>query len=102
MPDRWTNFVDLESAIEMYTPIYQLFLSDNDFWRASNSLQFDETIGIYVCRLLGSSEYLGLVNNRHPMVPLSTLRAGFRLVLHGLATETVHELLVRHKRAQSA
>lgn len=25
---------DLETAIEIYTPLYQLFLTDNDFWRA--------------------------------------------------------------------
>jgi hypothetical protein len=32
------NFIDLETAIEIYTPIYQFFLTDNDFWRATNSL----------------------------------------------------------------
>jgi hypothetical protein len=102
MPNRWSNFVDLETAIEIYTPVYQLFLTDNDFWRASNSLQFDETIGIYVAKLLNVPHLTGLVNNRHPMVPLATLRAGFRLVLHGLATESLHALLVEHKRKQIA
>jgi hypothetical protein len=100
MPDRWTNFIDLQTAIELYTPMYQLFLTDNDFWRASTSLQLDETIGIYVARIVGTPETLALINNRHPMVPMSTLRAGFRLVLHGLATETQHAILVRHKRQQ--
>ena len=102
MPDRWTNFVDLETAIEIYTPIYQLFLTDHDFWRASNSLQFDEVIGIYVAKLLRSPQNLALVNNRHPMVPLSTLRAGFRLVLHGLGTEMLHAMIVEHKRRQAS
>jgi uncharacterized protein DUF6999 len=98
MPDRWTNFIDLETAVELYTPIYQLFLTDNDFWRASSSLQLDETIGLYVAKLLGTPWTAALINNKHPMVPLSTLRAGFRLILHGLATETQHAILVRHKR----
>jgi hypothetical protein len=40
------NFLDLESAIEIYTPLYQLFLTDSDFWRACNSLQLDETVAI--------------------------------------------------------
>ena len=40
-----------------------------------------------------------LVNNKHPLVPMSTLRAGYRLVLHGLATETLHAMLVQFKRA---
>jgi hypothetical protein len=100
MPNRWTNFIDLQTAVEMYTPVYQLLLTDNDFWRASNSLQLDETVGLYVARLLGTPWTPGLINNRHPLVPLSTMRAGFRLVLHGLATELQHAILVQHKRAQ--
>lgn len=98
LPDRWTNFVDVQTAIEIYTPVYQLFLTDNDFWRASNSLQLDETIGLYVGRILNAPEYVGLVNNKHPIVPLSTLMAGFRLMLHGLAAESLHALLRDYKR----
>jgi hypothetical protein len=101
MPDRWTNFIDLQTAIELYTPVYQLFLTDNDFWRACNSLQLDETIGLYVARLLGTTWTPALINNRHPLVPLATMGAGFRLVLHGLATETQHALLVRFKRERA-
>lgn len=44
-PDRWTNILDLRSSIELFTPFYQFFLTANDFVRASNSLQLDETIG---------------------------------------------------------
>jgi hypothetical protein len=98
MPDRWHNFVDLQTAIELFTPVYQLFLTDNDFWRATNSLQLDETIAIYVARILQQPHNLVLLNNKHPMVPESTLRAGYRLVLHGLASEMLYELLVRERR----
>ena len=96
---RW-NLVDLQTAIEAYTPLYQLFLRNNDFWRASNSLQLDETIGIYVAKLLGSPFHLFFSNNRHPIVPLSTLRAGFRLMLHGLAAEQLHYHLRQWKRGE--
>lgn len=102
MPDRWSNFLDLMTAIECFTPVYQLFLTDNDFWRATNSLQLDETIGILASKIIGSNDRLALINNKHPMVPLSTLRAGFRLVLHGLATEQLHALLVELKHKQAA
>lgn len=98
LPDRWHNFIDLQTAIELFTPAYQLFLTDNDFWRATNSLQLDETIAIYVARIVGQPQNLVLLNNKHPMVPESTLRAGYRLVLHGLASEMLYELLVREKR----
>ena len=97
MPNRWTNFIDLQSGIELFTPIYQLFLTDADFWRATNSLQLDETIGVYVATLLHAREHLMLVNNRHPLVPMSTLRAGFRLTLHGLSTEMLHAFLMQQK-----
>jgi hypothetical protein len=98
LPKRWLNFIDVETAIELYTPMYQLFLTDSDFWRACNSLQLDETVALYTSRILGDTSYLGLVNNKHPLVPLSTLQAGYRLLLHGLAAESLHAVLVRHKR----
>lgn len=100
MPNRFTNFVDLATAIEMYTPVYQLLLTDNDFWRSVHSLQLDETIALYVATILNSPEHLVLLNNKHPLVPMSTLRAGYRLVLHGLSSEMLHYLLVKKKREQ--
>jgi len=100
MPQGRFNFLDLQSAIELFTPLYQLMLTDNDFWRAANSLQLDETIGIYAATILAAPEHLILVNNNHPLVPLSTLRAGHRLVIHGLSTEMLHSLLMKFHHAQ--
>ncbi len=99
MPRGWLNFLDLEAAIEIYTPMYQLLLTDSDFWRATNSLQLDETIALYVTTLMGDHKFLGLVNNRHPIVPESILGTGHRLMLHGLAVELLHAHLVKRKRA---
>jgi hypothetical protein len=99
-PNKWTNVLDLRSAIELFTPFYQLFLTSNDFVRASNSLQLDETIAIYTSQILGTPGHLGLVNNKHPMVPVTTFSAAYRLVLHGLAAETLHEILVNVKLQQ--
>lgn len=96
-PKKWTNVLDLRSAIELFTPFYQLFLTSNDFIRASNSLQLDETIAIYTAQIMGTPGHLGLVNNKHPMVPETTYSAAYRLVLHGLAAETLHEILVNMK-----
>jgi len=101
-PNKWTNILDLRSAIELFTPFYQLFLTANDFVRASNSLQLDETIAIYTAQILGTPGHLGLVNNKHPMVPATTYSAAYRLVLHGLASETLHEILVNLKLGKSS
>ena len=45
-PNRWLNFIDLATAIEIFSPIFQLYLTEEDHSRAISSLQFDETIGI--------------------------------------------------------
>lgn len=97
MPRRWTNVLDLQSSIELFTPIYQLLLTDSDFWRATNSLQLDETIGLYAATILDAHAHLVLVNNKHPLVPMSTLRAGYRLTLHGLSTEMLHAFLMKRR-----
>lgn len=96
------NGIDLHSAVEAYTPVYQLLLSDSDFWRASNSLQLDEIIGVYVARILGNPYNLAFMLNRHPLIPESTLKAGYRLMLHGLVTEQLHGYLRQLKRAQAS
>jgi hypothetical protein len=101
-PDTWLNLLDVESAIEIYTPLYQIFLTDSDFWRACNSLQLDETVALYASKLVGDPSYLGLVNNKHPLIPLSTLQAGYRLLLHGLAAECLHAALVQMKRQRGS
>ena len=62
----------------------------------------DETIGVYCARLTGLPEHLVMLNNKHPLVPESTLRAGYRLVLHGLSTEMLHGLLLQLKAQQAA
>lgn len=92
------NVFDLQTCIDLFTPIYQLFLTDRDFWRSVHSLQLDETIGIYAAKVLNMPDGLILVNNKHPMVIPATWSAGYRLVLHGLSSEMLHALLVREKK----
>lgn len=97
----WLNIIDLQTCIDIFTPVYQLFLTDSDFWRSVHSLQLDETIGIYATKVLNKPDGLILVNNKHPMVVPATWSAGYRLVLHGLSSEMLHALLVDAKRANS-
>jgi uncharacterized protein DUF6999 len=95
------NFADVQTAIEAYTPLYALFLPRADFIRAANSLQLDETIAIYLAKILGTDYHLAFVENHHPMVQLSTLQAGYRLMMHGLDCEALHGWLRGMKRAQA-
>ena len=101
LPHGRFNVIDLQTAIELYTPAYAMLLSDRDFWRASNSLQLDESIALYAARLTGEERHLAMVSNRHPLVPFSTLGAAFRLMIHGLSTEMLHGFLCELKAAKA-
>jgi hypothetical protein len=96
-PRRWTNFIDIQTATDLFAPVFQLLLTDREFWRSCHSLQFDETIGIYFAQLLGLHNRLFLVNNRHPMIPNMTLECSIRLSLHSYSTEVLHGLLMQLK-----
>ena len=96
-PNGRLNFIDLETAIEMIGPFFQLFISDTEYWRASISLQLDETIGVYMATLLNKPERLFFVNNKHPLCANNVVEAPRRLVLHGLSTEMVHASLLELK-----
>jgi hypothetical protein len=98
----WLNFADVQTAVEVYTPLYALLLPRADFIRASNSLQLDEPVAIYIGKILGTDYHLAFIKNGHPLVPLTTLQAGFRLMMHGLDCEALHGWLRLMKRRQAA
>ena len=102
LPKGWLNFVDVQTAIEVYTPLYALFLPRADFIRAANSLQLDETVAIYIAKILGADYHLAFIKNGHPLVQLSTLQAGYRLMMHGLDCEGLHGWLRMIKARQAA
>lgn len=97
----WSNFADVQTAVEAYTPLYALLLPRADFIRASNSLQLDEPVAIYIAKILGTDYHLSFIKNGHPLVPLSTMQAGFRLMMHGLDCEAMHGWLRLLKRRQA-
>ncbi|ANP46961.1 DUF6999 family protein [Candidatus Viadribacter manganicus] len=97
----WLNFADVQTAVEVYTPLYALLLPRADFIRASNSLQLDEPVAIYIGKILGTDYHLSFIKNGHPLVALSTMQAGFRLMMHGLDCEALHGWLRLLKRRQA-
>ena len=96
------NFIDVQTAVEAYTPLYALLLPRSDFIRAANSLQLDEVIAVSIAKILGTPYHLAFIKNGHPMVQLSTLQAGYRLMMHGLDCEGIHGWLrvLKHRQAQ--
>jgi len=102
LPRGRLNFVDVQTAIEVYTPLYALLLPRADFVRAAQSLQLDETVAIYIGKILGTDYHMAFIKNGHPLVPLSTLQAGHRLMMHGLDCEALHGWLRLLKQRQAA
>jgi hypothetical protein len=102
LPHGSLNVIDVQTAVEAYTPLYALFLPREDFVRAANSLQLDEVVAIYIAKILGTDYHLAFMKNGHPLVPLSTLEAGYRLMIHGLDVEGLHGWLRTLKRRQAA
>jgi hypothetical protein len=100
LPEGRLNIVDVQTAVEAYTPLYALCLPRADFVRAVNSLQLDETIAIYLGKILGSDYHMAFVRNGHPLIPLPTLSAAQRLMLHGLGVESIYGWLRVMKRRQ--
>ena len=90
LPTGRLNRIDVQTAVEFYTPMYALMLPRADFVRAAHSLQLDETVAIYMARILGTDYHLNFVKNGHPLIANSTLQAGFRLMMHGLDCEALH------------
>jgi hypothetical protein len=101
LPNGPFNVIDSQTAIEAYTPMYALFLPREDFVRAANSLQLDEIVAVYIAKILGTDYHLAFMKNGHPLVPLSTLQAGYRLMMHGLDVEGLHGWLrvLKHRQA---
>jgi hypothetical protein len=102
LPHGALNVLDVQTAIEIYTPLYALMLPREDFERASHSLQLDEIIAIYIAKLLGSDYHLNFVKNGCPLLPASPLTAAHRLMLHGFDCEALHGWLRLLKARQIA
>lgn len=102
MPQGRFNILDVESAIELIAPYFQLLTTDEEYWRASISLQLDETVGVYLANLLQAPERLFMVNNKHPMVPNNIVEAANRLIKHGLSTEMLYQYLLDQKAEKEA
>jgi len=100
-PEGRLNIIDVQTAIEIYTPLYALMLPREDFQRAAHSLQLDETVAIYVAKVLGSDYHLNFVKNGCPLMPEGAMFASRRLMLHGLDCEALHGWLRLLKQRQA-
>ena len=90
---RWSQILDLESAIELFKVFYSLCLTSDEFERAVLSLEFDENFGGYVSAITGDYRWNHVISNRNPLAPHSPFGAARRLLYHGITTEQLHRYL---------
>lgn len=90
---RWSQILDLESAIELFKVFYSLCLTSDEFERAVLSLEFDENFGGYVSAITGDYRWNHVISNRNPLAPDSPFGAARRLLYHGITTEQLHRYL---------
>jgi hypothetical protein len=93
MRRRWSQILDLESAIELFKVFYSLCLTSDEFERALLSLEFDENFGSYVSVITNDYRWNHVINNRNPLAPNSPFGAARRLLYHGITTEQLHRYL---------
>lgn len=96
---KWTQILDLETAIELFKIIYSFWLTCDEFDRAVLSLEFDENFGCYISTLTGDYDWNHVITNRHPLAPESPFAAARNLLLHGIITEYLHRYLELRKQA---
>jgi len=98
---RWSQVLDLESAVELFKIIYSFWLTAEEFERAVLSLEFDENFGCYVSAITGDYNWNHVITNRHPLAPESPFSAARNLLLHGIITEYLHRYLELRAAASS-
>lgn len=89
----WHRGIDLETAIEVFTPLFALLLSRSDFDRASHSLQFDASVGSLFGQILNVPGAAHFSSNRLPHMPEAKAMTGRRLLVHGIESEVLYGML---------
>lgn len=92
---KWTQFLDFETAHELFKALFCLLLTANEYERSINSLQFDQTLAMRVGRIVGDAEVASMAANVYPMFIVGPLHLSQRFVMHGLFTEHLHAYLER-------
>ncbi|MBM65504.1 MAG: hypothetical protein CMH55_04635 [Myxococcales bacterium] len=97
---KWTQFLDFETAHELFKTTFCLLLTAREYEAAINSFQFDESMALRIGRMIDEPNLVEMTANKFPLVLVSTRNLSRRFVLHGIFTEHLHahlqEIRVRH------
>jgi hypothetical protein len=94
---KWSQFLDMQSTVELFKVIYCFCLTRHEFERAVVSLQFDESFGLYFSKIMNDYRWNHVVTNRHPLISNSPFASGRNVFLHAIVTEYLHQYLELEK-----
>lgn len=96
-----TQFLDFETAHELFKALFCVLLRADEYERSINSLQFDQTLAMRIGRIVGDPEVALMAYNCFPLFLVGPLHLSQRFVMHGLFTEHLHAYLLRLKHKVS-
>jgi hypothetical protein len=99
---RGTQFLDFETAHELFKAMFCLLLTADEYDRSINSLQFDQTLALRIGRIVGDPELASLAYNSFPLFLVGPIHLSQRFVMHGLFTEHLNAYLEKLKVEQKA
>ena len=65
---KWTQFLDFETAHELFKTTFCFWLTAKEYEAAINSFQFDHSVGIRIDEIVGAAHFADLAYNRFPMI----------------------------------
>ena len=101
---KWTQFLDFETAHELFKTTFCLLLTAREYEAAINSFQFDESMALRIGRMVDDPNIVEMTSNKFPLVLVSTRNLSRRFVLHGIFTEHLHAYLeeLRSRQGRAA
>ena len=87
---KFTQFLDFETAHELFKTSFCLWLTAKEYEAAINSFQFDHSVGLLIDDILGASHFADIAYNRFPMILVGPTGLSYRFLMHGFFVEHVH------------
>jgi len=92
---KWTQFLDFETAHELFKTTFCFWLTAKEYEAAINSFQFDHSVGLRMDDIIGAANFADLAYNRFPMILVGPTGLSYRFLMHGFFVEHAHAHLER-------
>lgn len=96
---KWTQFLDFETAHELFKTSFCFWLTSKEYEAAINSFQFDHSVGLLIDDIVGAAHFADIAYNRFPMIIVGPTGLSYRFLMHGFFVEHVHAHLERMRES---